>query len=177
MHSRTHEGAAQVAICIKETFLKIKMGMWNEPIFHSMWLHFDTRSAVSKFICKITYWSWPYVVYIKDSGNNINENPMVDHRKPTMLMTCPISCKFVQNWIKITLQYPLGKGLALSCCPIQSPCKVCFSAESGVNPSSAILKEGNSLTVCDHIINKRVCECQHTRMLWERNIWMKILIH
>lgn len=89
----------------------------------------------------------------------------------------PSSCR---SWIKITLYYPLGKGLALSCSPTQGPCRACFSAEtteSGMNPGSATLMEGYSLKVCDHIINKIVCECQHKRMLLERNIWVEILIH
>lgn len=89
----------------------------------------------------------------------------------------PSSCR---NWIQITLQCPWGKSLALHRRPTQELYRGCFSAEAaeaGLNPGSATLKEAHSLTVCDHIRNKPVCECQRTRMLLERNIWVEILIH
>lgn len=52
---------------------------------------------ISKFICKIADWGWPYVIYINNLGNDMKENPMVDHRKPAKSITHPISSKFTQK--------------------------------------------------------------------------------
>lgn len=67
------------------------------PSFHAVRLHFDIRNQASKFVCKITGCSWPYVIYAEDLGNNMKKNSMVDHRKPTKSIIRLISSKFMRK--------------------------------------------------------------------------------
>lgn len=93
-------------------------------------------------------------------------NPLSQSHVHFLLSSC-------RNWIKRTLHYPLGKGLALSCSPTQCPCKVCFSAgatEPGKNPGSDTLKEAYLLSLWSHHKQNRLWMPAYQNVVGEKHM-------
>lgn len=105
-----------------------------------------------------------------ESRSGWQENLLSQSHVHFLLSSC-------RNWIKRTLHYPLGKGLALSCSPAQGPCRFCFSAgttEPGKNPGSDTLKEAYLLSLWSHHKQNRLWMPAYQNVVGEKHMGRNI---